>query len=216
MVGPLPRQAEDRHVHAARQAAERAPDAGEAARDRRGLEPLRPRRRRACDAPEHPAPLARARARCPTSSRTSTRPASRPRAAAATRCATSPAARCRGSTRTSCSTASGVVESAAEFFYGNPDFSDLPRKHKYTIAACADRCNAPEINCIALVGAIHDGREGFAVLVGGGLSSVPRLARDLGVFVPKEEAVEVLARSRAPGRTTSATASRASRRGSSS
>ena len=29
--------------------------------------------------------------------------------------------------------------------------------------------------------------------VGGGLSSVPRLARELGVFVPKEEAVEVLA-----------------------
>src|SRR5215470_11302967 len=85
-----------------------------------------------------------------------------------------------------------VVEEAAAFFYGNPDFSNLPRKHKYSISACADRCNAPEINCIALVGAIHEGREGFAVLCGGGLSSVPRLARDLGVFVPKEEALEVL------------------------
>ena len=30
------------------------------------------------------------------------------------------------------------------------------------------------------------------MLVGGGLSSVPRLARDLGVFVRKEEALEVL------------------------
>jgi sulfite reductase beta subunit-like hemoprotein len=89
--------------------------------------------------------------------------------------------------------ASGVVQEAAEFFYGNPDFSNLPRKHKYTIAACADRCNAPEINCISLIGAVKDGREGFAVRVGGGLSSVPRLARDMGVFVPKEEAVEVLA-----------------------
>src|SRR3954464_7600323 len=86
-----------------------------------------------------------------------------------------------------------IVEEAAAFFYGNPDFSNLPRKHKYSISACADRCNAPEINCISLVGAIHEGREGFAVLVGGGLSSVPRLARDMGVFVPKEEAVEVLA-----------------------
>src|SRR5581483_1771143 len=80
-----------------------------------------------------------------------------------------------------------------EFFYGNTDYSNLPRKHKITIAACAHRCNAPEINCIALVGAVHDGVEGFAVQVGGGLSSVPRLARDLGVFVPKEEAVQVLA-----------------------
>jgi ferredoxin-nitrite reductase len=87
---------------------------------------------------------------------------------------------------------SGVVEDAAAFFYGNPDFCDLPRKHKYTIAACADRCNAPEINCIALVGVIHEGREGFAVRVGGGLSSVPRISRDMGVFVPKEEAIEVL------------------------
>ena len=88
---------------------------------------------------------------------------------------------------------SGIVAEAADFFYGNPDFTNLPRKHKYSIATCTDRCNAPEINCIALVGAIHEGREGFGVLVGGGLSSVPRLGRDLGVFVPKEEAVEVLA-----------------------
>jgi sulfite reductase beta subunit-like hemoprotein len=86
-----------------------------------------------------------------------------------------------------------IVDAAAAFVYGNPDVSNLPRKHKYSISACADRCNAPEINCIALVGAIHEGREGFAVLVGGGLSSVPRLARDMGVFVLKEEAVEVLA-----------------------
>jgi ferredoxin-nitrite reductase len=85
-----------------------------------------------------------------------------------------------------------VLEEAADFFYGHPVYSDLPRKHKITVAACSDRCNAPEINCISLVGAVVDGREGFAVLCGGGLSSVPRLARDLGVFVPKEEALEVL------------------------
>src|SRR5438132_3054197 len=85
-----------------------------------------------------------------------------------------------------------VVEEAAAFFYGNPEFSNLPRKHKYSISACADRCNAPEINCIALVGAIHRGEEGFGVLVGGGLSSVPRLARELGVFVRKDEALPVL------------------------
>jgi sulfite reductase beta subunit-like hemoprotein len=85
-----------------------------------------------------------------------------------------------------------VLEEAAAFFYGHPDYSDLPRKHKITISACRDRCNAPEINCISLVGALHEGREGFAVLAGGGLSSVPRLARDLGVFVPKEEALELL------------------------
>jgi sulfite reductase beta subunit-like hemoprotein len=86
-----------------------------------------------------------------------------------------------------------VIQQAADHFYGNPDFSNLPRKHKYSIAATPDRDNAPEINCIALVGALHEGQEGFGVLVGGGLSSVPRIARELGVFVPKDEAVEVLA-----------------------
>jgi len=86
-----------------------------------------------------------------------------------------------------------VIQQAADFFYGNPDFSNLPRKHKYSIAATPDRDNAPEINCIALVGAVHEGEEGFGVLVGGGLSSVPRIAQELGVFVPKDEAVEVLA-----------------------
>src|SRR3954453_14873656 len=86
-----------------------------------------------------------------------------------------------------------TIDDVAGFFYGNPDYANLPRKHKYTIASCPDRCNAPEINCVSLVGTIHEGREGFAVLVGGGLSSVPRLPRDMGVFVPKEEAVEVLA-----------------------
>jgi ferredoxin-nitrite reductase len=95
---------------------------------------------------------------------------------------------------------SGIVREAADFFYGNPDFCDLPRKHKITIAACPDRCNAPEINCIALVGAIHEGREGFAVLVGGGLSSACSSA-------PRRRS-RCSPRSRPPGPRTSATASR--------
>jgi sulfite reductase beta subunit-like hemoprotein len=86
-----------------------------------------------------------------------------------------------------------VLEEAAALFYGNPDYSDLPRKHKISITACADSCAAPEINCIGLVGAIRNGEEGFGVLVGGGLSSVPRIARELGIWVPKAEAVAVLA-----------------------
>ncbi|TMK33202.1 MAG: nitrite/sulfite reductase, partial [Actinobacteria bacterium] len=62
----------------------------------------------------------------------------------------------------------------AEFFYGNREYSDLPRKHKITISADPTQCNAPDFHCIALVGAIHDGRPGYAFRVGGGLSSAPR------------------------------------------
>jgi sulfite reductase beta subunit-like hemoprotein len=85
-----------------------------------------------------------------------------------------------------------LQEAATAFFYGNPDYSDLPRKHKISISACAHRCNAPEINCISLVGVLRDGEPGFAVLVGGGLSSVPRIARDLGVWIRVDEAMPVL------------------------
>jgi ferredoxin-nitrite reductase len=85
-----------------------------------------------------------------------------------------------------------VVEAATAEFYGNPAWANLPRKHKYSIASCTDRCNAPEINCVSLVGVVNEGREGYGVQVGGGLASVPRIARDLGVFVPKEQANEIL------------------------
>ncbi|MGH7865526.1 MAG: nitrite/sulfite reductase, partial [Candidatus Binataceae bacterium] len=86
----------------------------------------------------------------------------------------------------------GTVADAARFFYGNREYSDLPRKHKITIAACRYQCNAPEINCIALVGMVKDGREGFAIRVGGGQSSTPRLSRHLGVFITRERSLEVL------------------------
>jgi len=85
-----------------------------------------------------------------------------------------------------------VVEEAARFFYGHRVYMDLPRKHKITISACPAQCDMPEINCIALIGVVLDGREGFAMRVGGGLSTVPRLARDLGVWVPSEEALDVM------------------------
>src|SRR5206468_2086009 len=57
-----------------------------------------------------------------------------------------------------------LLDEAARFFYGNPEYSDLPRKHKIAITACTDGCAAPELNCIALVGALRDGEEGFGVL----------------------------------------------------
>ncbi len=86
----------------------------------------------------------------------------------------------------------GLVREAADFFYGNREYSDLPRKHKITISSCRFHCNAPEINCIALVAMVKDGREGFAVRVGGGQSSTPRLSRHLGVFISRDQAIPVL------------------------
>ena len=85
-----------------------------------------------------------------------------------------------------------IIEKAADFFYGNPDYCDLPRKHKITISCCPHQCNAPEINCISLIGVVQSGIHGFAVRVGGGLSTWPRLSSDLGIFVPVDNVIPVL------------------------
>jgi sulfite reductase beta subunit-like hemoprotein len=86
----------------------------------------------------------------------------------------------------------GLIAEAAGFFYGNREYSDLPRKHKITISSCVYQCNAPEINCVALIATLKDGREGFAVRVGGGQSSTPRISRHLGVFITREQALPVM------------------------
>jgi sulfite reductase beta subunit-like hemoprotein len=83
------------------------------------------------------------------------------------------------------------LDEVVDYFLTERDYFDLPRKHKITISTCAEQCNAPEINCIVFIGTRQDGRNGFSLRVGGGLSSTPRLARDLNVFVPQEDALPV-------------------------
>ncbi len=86
-----------------------------------------------------------------------------------------------------------VLREVADHFYGNADYSNLPRKHKYTISGCPSQCNAPEISDVALIATVRDGRPGFGLRIGGGMANTPRIAQDLRVFIPAEEAVESLA-----------------------
>jgi sulfite reductase beta subunit-like hemoprotein len=44
-----------------------------------------------------------------------------------------------------------VIAEVADFFWGNPDYSNLPRKHKYGISACPGQCDAPEIQMDEIV-----------------------------------------------------------------
>jgi ferredoxin-nitrite reductase len=48
------------------------------------------------------------------------------------------------------------------------------------------------MHCIALIGMIHEGVEGYAVRIGGGLSTAPRIARDMEAFVPRDETMPLL------------------------
>ncbi len=80
-------------------------------------------------------------------------------------------------------------------YIGSPDFSNLPRKFKTAISGCPDHCTIHEINDVSFVG-VPDGpagTPGFDLWVGGGLSTNPKLAVRLGVFVTPEQLPEVWA-----------------------
>src|ERR671917_1309905 len=84
-----------------------------------------------------------------------------------------------------------IAEAITDFFTGNRDYANLPRKFKMSVTGCREDCAQAEINDIGLVPARRqDGTVGFNLLVGGGLSDGPRLASDVDVFVHPEHAVE--------------------------
>lgn len=79
-----------------------------------------------------------------------------------------------------------------DFALLNPKFSNLPRKYKTAISGCPVQCTAHEINDVSFVGVKHeDGRVGYDLWVGGGLSTNPKLAQRLGVFIPPADCVDV-------------------------
>ena len=79
-------------------------------------------------------------------------------------------------------------------YVGDPAFSNLPRKYKTSITGCARHCTNHEINDVSFVGVVGpDGRPGFDLWVGGGLSTNPMFAQRLGAFVEPDEVAEVWA-----------------------
>ncbi len=85
-----------------------------------------------------------------------------------------------------------AIRAIADRYLGDPDYANLPRKFKSTVAWLPD---VPyEANDIAFLGAVHPTRgPGFDLWVGGGLSTNPMLARRLGAWVPLAEVPEVWA-----------------------
>jgi sulfite reductase (ferredoxin) len=83
-----------------------------------------------------------------------------------------------------------AINEIVERFIGDPRYSNLPRKFKTSISWLVD--TPYETNDIALVGVEHPVHgPGFDLWVGGGLSTNPRLAERLGVWVPLEEIPDV-------------------------
>jgi len=88
--------------------------------------------------------------------------------------------------------ATELLYACNERIVGDPEFSNLPRKWKFSITGCRHQCAVHEANDVAFVGhQLDDGRVGFDAWVGGGLSSTPKFGERLGVFVTPEQVVDV-------------------------
>jgi ferredoxin-nitrite reductase len=85
-----------------------------------------------------------------------------------------------------------VAQAISDYFTGNREYANLPRKFKMSVTGCLEDCAQAEINDIGMLPArLEDGTVGFNLRVGGGLSDGPRMASDIDVFVRTEDAVEI-------------------------
>ncbi len=90
---------------------------------------------------------------------------------------------------------SSLVKDLTDFFVGNHNFLDLPRKFKLSVSGCGSDCTRAEVNDLALVAVKKGDEVGFTLLVGGSIGSSlpgPRLARHIGVFIEPQDAIDVV------------------------
>jgi len=77
---------------------------------------------------------------------------------------------------------------------GNRLYANLPRKFKISLCGCGSQCTLPQLHDVSFYagrkGKGKNAVRGFNLLVGGGLSSNPRMAVPLDVFVPEEKVPE--------------------------
>ncbi len=85
--------------------------------------------------------------------------------------------------------ASPIAVEVAHLLTANPDFYNLPRKFKISATGCPSWCTDPEINDIGLTPAKREGKLGYSLRVGGGLSNEPHLAVRLNAFLLPHQAV---------------------------
>jgi sulfite reductase beta subunit-like hemoprotein len=89
---------------------------------------------------------------------------------------------------------SPFVERLNNYFVGNLDFLDMPRKFKFSVSGCGYDCTRAQINDLAFVAVKQNNEVGYAILVGGGIGASlpgPRLAKNVGIFVRPRDAFDV-------------------------
>lgn len=85
-----------------------------------------------------------------------------------------------------------IIEQIRVKYIGDPELANLPRKFKSAITGHPSQDVVHEINDIGLVAVTHpEHGVGFDLWVGGGLSTAPRFAERLGVWVSPAQTAEV-------------------------
>ncbi|MEY4262869.1 MAG: hypothetical protein RLY88_577 [Actinomycetota bacterium] len=85
-----------------------------------------------------------------------------------------------------------IIEEIRLKYIGDPELANLPRKFKSAITGHPSQDVVHEINDLAFVAVNHpEHGVGFDLWVGGGLSTAPRLAERLGVWVAPAQVAEV-------------------------
>ena len=92
--------------------------------------------------------------------------------------------------------ASPLAQEIAQKLTANPEFYNLPRKFKISATGCPLWCSYPEINDLSLTAMRRrsaDGIEeiGYALRVGGGLSTEPHIAVRTPAFIREDQAYAV-------------------------
>lgn len=88
-----------------------------------------------------------------------------------------------------------IAKKINDFFTGNRDYLDLPRKFKISITGCELGCTRPEMQDLGLFAVKKDGGIGFVAIVGGALGPSqpgPRLGKPLGIFIRPEEVFDAV------------------------
>ncbi|TFC05038.1 nitrite/sulfite reductase [Cryobacterium mannosilyticum] len=87
---------------------------------------------------------------------------------------------------------SGLITDITARYIGDESLANLPRKFKTAITGSPSQDVVHEINDISYVAVDHpEHGVGFDLWVGGGLSTAPRLAERLGVFIVPDRVAEV-------------------------
>jgi sulfite reductase (ferredoxin) len=85
-----------------------------------------------------------------------------------------------------------ALDEIARRALGNPAYSNLPRKFKTALTGHPSHDVSPETNDVSFVGTVHpEHGPGFDLWVGGGLSTNPMLAQQVGVWIPLDEVADV-------------------------